>query len=65
VIVGVVTVNEAVATTVLVEASDTTTSPLPLDGTAIVVPVGMLVPEPVVKESVEPHAVAVPVASKQ
>ena len=66
VIAGVVTVNVAFATTVLVEGSDTTTWPLAVDGTAIVVPEGMLVPEPVVKESVEPHAVGVVVvASKQ
>jgi hypothetical protein len=59
-------VNEAVATTVLVEASDTTTSPLALDGTTIVVPVGMLVPEPVEKESdVVAHADDAPAASKQ
>ena len=65
VIAGVVTVNEAFATTVLVEGSDTTTWPLALDGTAIVVPEGMLVPEPVVKECVAVHAVAAPAASKQ
>jgi hypothetical protein len=65
VIVGVVTVNEAFATTVLVEGSDTTTWPLALDGTAIVVPEGMLVPVPVAKECVAVHAVAVPAASKQ
>ena len=65
VIAGVVTVNGAVATTVLVEGSDTTTWPLALDGTAIVVPEGMLVPVPVAKECAAVHAVAVPAASKQ